>query len=476
MDARILVIDDEQDVCDMLAMVLEGDGASVVACRSPHKALEYLAREEFDAVLTDFAMPEMAGIQVCERVAGMCPGLPVLVVTGQASMEAAVAAMRAGAFDFITKPISDPLFITLAVNRAVEHYRLCVELKRLRIEVAAAAAPSDLVGSSAAMRQVNETIVRIAPSDVTVLVCGETGTGKELVARRIHATGPRKNGPFVAINCAAVPLALLESELFGHARGAFTDAKVERTGLFVQAHRGNLFLDEVGEMPLEMQTKLLRALQERKVRPVGKSTEVPFDVRVVAATNRDLEEQMEEKRFREDLFYRINVVRISVPALRERPSDVLELAHYFLRRHAERRGETPRRISMPAAKKLTAYDWPGNVRELENCIERALAFARYDEITIDDLPEKVGSYVEEQFVVVANDANEIIALDELERRYVTRALVLLGGNKARAAESLGIDRRTLYRKIERWSEQQMPASASRLRATRPEEAPVAKIA
>ena len=450
MKARILVIDDEQDLCDLLKIAIERTGAVVVACTSAREALEHLATEEFDAVLTDLGMSEMGGIEVCERIAGTNPGLPVLVVTGHVSLDQAIAAMRVGAYDFITKPISDPELITLAVARAVEHYQLRTELRRLRREVEAAAAPSTLVGASGAMRRVHDMIARIAAGDSSVLIHGETGTGKELVARRIHVTGTRKDGPFVAINCAAIPSTLLESELFGHARGAFTDAKSERAGLFVQAHHGTLFLDEIAEMPLEMQSKLLRALQERRVRPVGSNTEVAFDARLVTATNRDLEEEIEQKRFREDLFYRINVVRIRVPPLRERSSDVLELAQFFLGRHAERSGKPVLGVSAEAARKLIAYNWPGNVRELENCIERAVAFARYDQIAADDLPDKIGAYTPGSFVVTANDAHEITSLDEVERRYVTRALSLLGDNKTLAAEALGIDRRTLHRKIERW--------------------------
>jgi DNA-binding NtrC family response regulator len=451
MDAHILVIDDEPDVCDLLKLTLERQGASVVACTSAHRALECVANEEFDAVLTDLGMPGMGGIEACERIAGARPGLPVIVVTGEGRMDTAIAAMRAGAYDFLTKPI-EPKLIALSVGRAVQHHRLRVELKRLRDVVDATDVPSGMIGLSASMKRVQEMIARIATGDASVLINGETGTGKELVARRIHATSPRREGRFVAINCAAVPHALFESELFGHAKGAFTDAKSERSGLFLQAHRGTLFLDEIGEMPLDVQAKLLRALQERKVRPVGSNTEVAFDTRIVAATNRDLEEEVEEKRFREDLFYRINVVRIHVPPLRERSSDVLELAQYFLRRHAERTGKPSHTVSTEAAQKLVAYRWPGNVRELENCMDRAVAFARYDQITVDDLPEKIGAYRADHFVLAANDADEVVPLAEIERRYVHRVIALLGGNKSRAAEVLGIDRRTLHRKLGRWDE------------------------
>jgi two-component system response regulator HydG len=300
------------------------------------------------------------------------------------------------------------------------------------------------------MRRVYELISRVGESDASVLIHGETGTGKELIARGIHNRSRRKSGPFVAINCAAVPHSLLESELFGHARGAFTDAKAQRTGLFVQATGGTLFLDEIGELPIDVQPKLLRALQERKVRPVGANSEIPFDARIVAATNRNLEDEVYEKRFREDLFYRINVVKIDVPPLRERGGDVLHLAQHFLKTFASRNEKSSLELSTTAAEKLMAYNWPGNVRELENCMEHAVALARFDQITVEDLPEKIRAYRAERFVVAANDPTEIVTMDELERRYILRVLSLVGGNKSRAAQVLGFDRRTLYRKLERY--------------------------
>jgi two-component system response regulator HydG len=449
MEARILVIDDEEDVCALLTEALEREGASVVTCTSAKAALDLVRNDDFDVVLTDLSMPEMSGTDVCEHVAGSRPGLPVIVVTGQGSLETAIAAIRVGAYDFVNKPV-DPHLLSLAVARAVQHRKLNNELKRLREAVEAASAPSGIVGSSGAMRRVHDTVARIADGDASVLIHGETGTGKELLARSIHESSRRKAGPFVAINCAAVPASLLESELFGHARGAFTDAKTDRVGLFVQANGGTLFLDEIAEMPLSMQAKLLRALQERTVRPVGANAEVSFDARIVAATNRDLEEEVSEKRFREDLFYRVNVVRIDIPPLRERSSDVLELAAHFLNRLAERTGKSALTVSTEAARKLVAYSWPGNVRELENCMERAVAFARYDQITVDDLPAKVSKYDADHFAVTANEANEIVTLAVVERRYIERVLALLGGNKSRAAQVLGIDRRTLHRKVDLW--------------------------
>ena len=281
-----------------------------------------------------------------------------------------------------------------------------------------------------------------------MLISGESGTGKELVARAIHERSARKEAPFIAINCAAMPASLLESELFGHVKGAFTDAKRSRPGLFLQAAGGTLFLDEIGEMPLEMQAKLLRVLQERTVRPVGGDTEVPFSARLVTATNRDLEVEVEERRFREDLFYRVNVVHVSVPPLRARQGDVLELAHAFVRRIAARTSKVVEGISPEAAQRLIDYDWPGNVRELDNCIERAVALTRTAEIAVDDLPEKIRNHRSARIVIDGDDPAELITLAEMEHRYVYRVLAACGGNKTQAARVLGIDRRSLYRRLD----------------------------
>jgi two-component system response regulator HydG len=449
MKGHVLVVDDEQETCDLLELALGRHGFKVTTSTNAQRALELVAEQDFDVVLTDLSMPEMSGLDLCERVLGTRPDMPVVVITGQGSLETAIGAIRVGAYDFITKPV-DPKLLFLSVSRAIQHRRLSDEVKRLRQAVDGESAEQRIVGQSGAMRRVYELINRVGESDASVLIHGETGTGKELIARGIHTRSRRKNGPFVAINCAAVPHSLLESELFGHARGAFTDAKAQRTGLFVQATGGTLFLDEIGELPIDVQPKLLRALQERKVRPVGANQEIPFDARIVAATNRNLEDEVYEKRFREDLYYRINVVKIDVPPLRERGGDVLHLAQHFLKQFAERNAKPSLELSTTGAEKLMAYNWPGNVRELENCMEHAVALARFDQITVEDLPEKIRAYRAERFVVAANDPTEIVTMDELERRYILRVLSLVGGNKSRAAQVLGFDRRTLYRKLERY--------------------------
>ena len=309
------------------------------------------------------------------------------------------------------------------------------------------------------MKQMQDLILRVSETDTNVLITGESGTGKELVARELHERSKRR-GAFLAINCAAVPETLLESELFGYVRGAFTDARTNRTGLFVEANQGTLFLDEIGEMPLSMQAKLLRALQERTVRPVGSSQEVPFDARIITATNRNLEEEVAAKRFREDLYYRVNVVRVDVPALRHRGSDALELAQFFLHRAAKRSGRPIDRIDRAAAQALMSYSWPGNVRELENCIERAVALARFDAITISDLPSKVREDRSTELFEIGSDPGDLVSMDVIEERYVRKVLAAVGGNKTLAAKVLGFDRRTLYRKLKQPSAEASPGVAS----------------
>jgi DNA-binding NtrC family response regulator len=445
---EVLVVDDERDTCELLEMALARQGMQVTTCTTAADALEKIASRDFDVVLTDLSMPETSGLEVCERVIALRPDVPVVLITGHATLETAMAAIRAGAYDFVTKPIESKT-LGVVVSRAVQHRRLREQIKMLR--AARDANQSIIVGGSPAMRKVADLIERVGDSDASVLIHGETGTGKELVARAVHNKSKRREGPFVAINCAAVPHSLLESELFGHARGAFTDAKATRMGLFLQANGGTLFLDEIGELPIDVQPKLLRALQERKVRPVGDNREIPYDARIVAATNRDLENEVREKRFREDLFYRINVVKLEVPPLRSRGSDTLHLAHHFLKQFAERSGKPTLELSERAAERLMAYEWPGNVRELENCIEHAVALARFDQVTVEDLPEKLRGYLAGSFVATANDPTEIVTMEELEKRYLLRVFKLVGNNKSRAAEVLGIDRRTMYRKLERYA-------------------------
>jgi two-component system response regulator HydG len=442
----ILVADDDKEMCELAEASLSRRGYKVTWRLSPEEALAELDKEDFAVLLIDIHMQGMNGLELCSQALLKRPDAVVVVMTGFGTLEDAIGAMRAGAYDFITKPVSTDA-LALSVDRAARHRAMNDELKRLRRRVDQHELPN-IVGHSESIRHMADIVERIAETDTSVLITGESGTGKELVARAIHERSGRR-GPFLAVNCAALPETLLESELFGHARGAFTDARVARQGLFVEAHNGTLFLDEVGEMPLGMQAKLLRALQERKVRPLGTGQEIPFDSRLITATNRELEGEVEQKRFREDLFYRINVVRIDVPPLRSRGNDTLMLAQYFLERAAARSGRQVTRIGRLVAEKLTDYDWPGNVRELENCMERAVALARFDEITVEDLPEKVRQFQPTEFQNMSSNPLELPSMEEVEERHIRRVLTAVGGNKTLAAKVLKLDRRTLYRKLKR---------------------------
>jgi two-component system response regulator HydG len=391
----------------------------------------------------------MNGFAFCERMAANRPEVPVVMITAFGSLDSAVGAIRVGAWDFLTKPF-DVETLRLTLTRAVQHRRLRDEVRRLRQVVSEGRGLDQMIGSSAPMQEVKDLVGRVADADAAVLITGESGTGKELVAHAVHQRSRNSTGPFVAINCAAIPEALLESELFGHVKGAFTDARAPRQGLFLKASGGTLFLDEIGEMPLGMQPKLLRALQERTVRPVGGDTEIPYDARIITASNRDLETEVSERRFREDLFYRINVLRIDVPALRVRGNDILFLAQHFVTQFSQQTHKSVLGLSPPVAEKLMAYRWPGNVRELQNCIERAVALTRFGELTVDDLPEKIRDYRSTDATVPGIGPEEVLTMDEVERRYILRVLKQLDGNKTMAADLLGLDRRTLYRKLERW--------------------------
>ncbi|HXX69667.1 MAG TPA: sigma-54 dependent transcriptional regulator [Polyangiaceae bacterium] len=447
-ERRVLIIDDDRSICDVLDAELKRREFDTTTAMTAEEALRRLSEDDFDLVLTDINMHSMSGVDLCRHIVESREHLPVVVMTAYGSMEAAIAAIRAGAYDFVTKPFEmDDIALTL--DRALKHRALREEVKRLRRVVTDGQKFDDILGTSQAMKKMYDLVARVAETETTVLITGESGTGKELVAKAIHQRSARNEGPFVAINCAAMPESLLESELFGHLKGAFTDARTARPGLFIRASKGTLFLDEIGEMPAGMQAKLLRALQERTVRPVGGDQEQAFDARIIAATNRDLETEVEEKRFREDLFYRINVVRIHVPPLRGRGSDVLLLAQHFLRRYQPPTQQRVVGIKSTAADKLLSYPWPGNVRELQNCIERAVALAQLDHVGVDDLPERVREFKSSRITIESSDPSELLPMDEVERRYILRVLEAVGGNKTLAAQVLGFDRRTLYRKLER---------------------------
>ncbi|HEY4176730.1 MAG TPA: sigma-54 dependent transcriptional regulator [Kofleriaceae bacterium] len=457
MKTRVLVVDDDAGMRQMLSMRLTNRGFEVATVGAGAEAIDHVQREDVDLVVTDVNMKGMDGVELCRRLLEHRPQLPVILITAFGSMELAIQAIRAGAYDFVPKPFEiDQL--ALAIERGVTLAKLKDEVVRLRKAVAPVGF-GELIGDSPKMGELFALLGKVAASSAPVLITGESGTGKELVANAVHRASPRANGPFIAVNCAAMPAALLESELFGHEKGAFTDARQAKEGLFLAANGGTIFLDEVGELPLEMQPKLLRALQEHKARPVGATKEVAFDARVITATNRNLEVMVEEHTFREDLFFRINVLQVELPPLRVRGGDILVLAKHFLHRIAARAAKQITGFSPDAAQKLMAYAWPGNVRELENSIERAVALASYDHIAISDLPEKVRSFRSNQLVVSSDDPTTLVTLEELEQRYVARVLESVAGNKAAAARILGIERKTLYRMLERWGEKS-PAAES----------------
>jgi len=451
MPGRVLIVDDDRDMCELLDAALRLRGHETISCTTAGGALDRLKTESIDVVLTDLNMPGTGGIELCARIVANRRDVPVVVMTAFGSLETAVAAIRAGAYDFVTKPIEMEV-LALVLQRALDHRNLTERVRVLDQELERSRRFEELSGSSHAMQDVYDCLVRVADSDMSVLLTGEHGTGKELAARALHARGGRRAKPFVAVNCAALPESLLESELFGHARGAFTDARTEHKGLFVQASGGTLLLDEIGDLPRSLQPKLLRVLEERHVRPIGGDMEVPFDVRVIAATNQDLEESVEQGRFRADLFYRLNVIQIEMPPLRVRGTDILLLAQHFLERAAAREGRGALGLSEAVAERLLNYRWPGNVRELRNAIERAVALTRSDRIVVEDLPERIRAYRSTDLVLGADDPACLDTLDNVERRYITHVLRTVGDNRTQAARILGLDRKTLYRKLQRYDQ------------------------
>jgi DNA-binding NtrC family response regulator len=444
----LLVVDDDTAMREMLASLFREKGYPVEEASSADEALERAREVEFDAVLSDVRMPGRSGVELVGELRRFRPDVPVVLMTAFGSVDAAVDAMRAGAFDYITKPF-EPEAVLLTLERALEHRQLEEENRRLRRAVATTSSLGDLQGESPALAEIVAMIKKVAGGGSSVLITGESGTGKEVVARTLHYHGARASEPFVPINCTALPEGLLESELFGHVRGAFTGAHTSKRGLFEQADGGTLFLDEIGDMGPALQGKLLRVLQDREIRPVGGNTSVKVDVRIVAATNKDIDKEMAAGRFREDLYYRLNVIPIHIPPLRERPEDIPALVSTFLRRHANG-GEHS--ITPEAMRRLQVQPWRGNARELENSVERALVLSDSPEIGVDDL--RLGET--ERAPAASSDSATLreavaagLSLRELEERYTDLILEQTGGNKLRAAKILGIDRKTLYRRAER---------------------------
>jgi len=453
----LLLVDDDVSLTETLRIGLVRRGYPTSCCSSVTEALAFLELNDVDVVVTDLNMKGSSGIELCADMAARHRDIPSIVLTAFGNYETAVSAIRAGAYDFISKPVQLDV-LGIAIERAAQHRALHQEVKRLRLESGTRSGMDELLGPSPALENLRDLIDRVANSEASTLITGESGTGKEVVARALHRQSQRRGQPFVAINCAAMPETLLESELFGHARGAFTDARQAHIGLLEQARGGTVFLDEIGDMPIGLQPKLLRVLQERTVRPIGSSTEVPIDVRFIAATNLDIESAVEEKRFREDLFFRLNVIRLEVPPLRARPADILPLAQHFMLRFAEAAKRDVSAISPAVAERLLSYSWPGNVRELQNCMERGVALARFNELSIGDLPERVRVHKSSHVVVAGNDPTELLRMEEVERRYILHVLNAVQGNKTAAARILGIERKTLYRKLGQFQEEERTAT------------------
>ncbi|HEX3177986.1 MAG TPA: sigma-54 dependent transcriptional regulator [Methylomirabilota bacterium] len=438
MPTRVLIADNDLEMLKLLRQHLEAEGCQVVAAAGGAAAIAALGAEEYDIVLTDLVMDDIDGLAVLAEAQRRQPTARVILMTAFASLETAIAAMRHGADDYLSKPFK-MAEVSVAVRRAVEDRRLRDENRRLRDEVGRRYASSTLLGESRAMQAVFEHIDAVAASEATILLIGESGTGKELVARAIHAGGARRDRPFVAVNCAAIPDALLESELFGHERGAFTGAERKRRGLFAEAHGGTMFLDEIADMSLALQAKLLRALQEKAVRSVGANEEVRLDVRVISATNRDLATLVRDGQFREDLYYRLAVIPVRLPALRERVEDIPLLARHFLDRAAATLGKRFDGFADDALTWLGTQRWPGNVRQLENVVERAATLARTGIITAADLSTDLAP------VSGPGDTQLRPTLETLEREYIGRVLAETKGDKNAAARILGVSVRTLQR-------------------------------
>jgi two-component system, NtrC family, response regulator AtoC len=446
---RILIVDDDKSMTDVLGERLRRRDFEVATANSADQAKAAFDSVAPEIVVTDLNMPGGTGIQLCEWVVTNWSDTPVIVITAFGSLETAISAIRAGAYDFITKPFEVDV-LAIALERALKHRALSHEVKRLKSALDASKDFAQLLGASSAIVQLKDLMGRVANSNASVLITGESGTGKEVVAHLLHERGVRASGPFVGLNCAAMPEHLLESELFGHVRGAFTDARSDRTGLIAQADHGTLFLDEIGDLPLSLQPKLLRVLEDRKLRPVGGSKEVAFDVRLITATHRDLEEAIANKQFREDLYFRLNVIQIPLPPLRARANDALLIGQAFVERFAAQAGKAVVGLSPEAAERLLSYAWPGNVRELRNAMERAVALTQHENISVDDLPERIRAYKTPHVSMAAQDTAELASLAELEKHHIARVLATVGGNKTVAARILGIDRTTLYKKLQQY--------------------------
>jgi len=449
--ARVLVVDDDAGHLSVVQTVIKSWGYNVEGTDDGTKAVEKAKDKPFDLIVMDVRMAEMSGIEALKLIKGYNPAIPILIMTAYSSVESAVEALKAGAYDYLTKPLDFDV-LKLTIERALDHTSLRAENLGLKEKLRSSYDLANIIGKSQPMKELIEMVSMVAPSEATALITGESGTGKELIARSIHFNSNRKDGSLVIVNCAALTETLLESELFGHEKGAFTGADRRREGRFMQANKGTIFLDEIGEMSSVMQAKLLRVIQDREIQRVGSDATMKVDVRILAATNRDLQEDVEAGKFREDLYYRLNVVTLRVPPLRERLEDIPLLAQHFLHNYAKKNKKSIKGFTPLAMDMFIKYDWPGNVRELENAVERAVILGPGDYISEKELPLSItrayphGEEIDRDPAV----SKEPQSLEEVEKEAVLAALEAAGGNKSETARKLGITRKTLHKKLQKY--------------------------
>ena len=442
MKFNILIIDDEKNIREGLGAALEMDGYTVFLAADGIQGLEILERGDIDLVITDLKMPEVSGEEILAKVTGETPGIPVIVLTGHGTIDSAVDAMRKGAYDFLTKPVHlDRL--SLLVKRALERREISLQNSVYRKEIEGKTTFENMIGKSHEIQKVFDLVKKVAPSKASVLITGESGVGKEMIANALHNLSPRKDKPFIKVHCAALSDSLLESELFGHEKGAFTGAIAMKRGRFELAHEGTIFLDEIGEISQNVQVKLLRVIQERKFERVGGEETLDVDVRIIAATNRNLEEEIKKGNFREDLYYRLNVVNINVPPLRERKDDIPIMVNNFIRKFSKENNKNITTVDTKAKNALYSYDWPGNIRELRNCIEGAVVIAEGSTLRLEDLPPAVRKSQENSSISIPAGTD----MDTAEKIIIRETLLFCHGNKSKTAQVLGIGRKTLHRKL-----------------------------
>jgi len=448
MTPKILIVDDETAHCQMLEAVLKVEKYATQRAQDGQSAIEAVKERFYDLILMDIRMNRVGGIEALEKIKEISPDIPIIMMTAYASVDTAVQAMRSGAYDYLTKPLDiDELKILVA--KALRHHQLEKENIFLKEQLGSRFDFSNIIGRSRTMKELLETVAMVAPSEATVLILGESGTGKELIANAIHQNSPRSSYPFIKVNCAALPETLLESELFGHEKGAFTGAVSRRQGRFHLAHKGSILLDEIAEMSMATQSKILRVLQEREFEPIGSSETFKVDTRIITATNKNLEEEVRANRFREDLYYRINVVNLTVPSLRDRREDIPLLVDFFLKRYAKKNHRNLKGFTPKAMDLLMRYDWPGNIRELENVVERSVIMMRGDFITPDEFPGVLKS-LDPEYEQISAEMLSGKSLKEMEKAMIMRTLQETDGNRTRAAEILGISRRTLQLKLKEY--------------------------